>query len=306
MSNTLPITIEGGALPPNASFTPQQFFDAMVARMSLVTSGVFALFVAGSTAPTSDVGPWWKDNRTWYYFNPATGVYEPQTVAAASLGYTIGSAAPDPNIFSVWLETTAGGSPLAVKIYYSGAWVDVYAAALASYQTVAAMAGYSTTAQMTAAIAAAVAAVSFPTYPARGGNAAPQSIPIDATPHLITIDAAPINPAPAPLDITTSRYVAPASGIYAIAITSQFTNNTGTASGMEVIIALYKNSVDSGLGAVSAVPSPPGSQWFPGGAFLIQLAVNDFIELWADVSDGVNTGLIDLTTCAWSIHRISS
>lgn len=143
MSNSLPITVQIGALPASVKWTPQQLADAIAARMSLVSAQTFALFVTGSTAPTSDVGPWLRTSASggsWYVWSSTTGSYQPITIDSASLGYFIGEATPDHNLYSFWIQTTAGGSPLALKIYYSGAWVDVYATTLASYLTTAAAA----------------------------------------------------------------------------------------------------------------------------------------------------------------------
>ncbi len=54
--------------------------DAIVARLSLETQEQLTLFVTGSVAPTSDMGPWWKDGNTWYAWNSTTGSYVPQTI----------------------------------------------------------------------------------------------------------------------------------------------------------------------------------------------------------------------------------
>lgn len=80
MANSLPITIQMAALPPQVRWTPQQLGDAIAARLSLVTAQTFALFVAGSTAPLSNVGPWLKDGTTWYVWYDSLGAYAPAQV----------------------------------------------------------------------------------------------------------------------------------------------------------------------------------------------------------------------------------
>src|SRR6478609_3296710 len=130
-SNVLPLTIQGSALPPNVRWTPQQIADFIWEKARIVTSQSYALFVTGSTEPSSNVGPWLKDGTEWWVWNNDSGDYQPIAVPEASLGYFIGAVAPDPAVFRFWIETTVGGSPLALKIYYSGSWVDVYAAQLA-------------------------------------------------------------------------------------------------------------------------------------------------------------------------------
>lgn len=81
MANTIPITIQMGALPPQVRATPQQLADMMVARMSLVTAQTFALFVSGSTAPLSNAGPWFNTNtNSWWVWSDTDGAYIPEPV----------------------------------------------------------------------------------------------------------------------------------------------------------------------------------------------------------------------------------
>lgn len=234
--STLPLNIQMSALPPNVLWTPQQLGDAIAARLAITTQQTFALFVAGTTEPSSNVGPWLKDNETWYVWSDVDGGYVPQTIPAASLGYWIGPDAPDPSVYQFWIETAAGGSPLALKIYYSGGWVDVYATTLASYltiataaatyQTLADMANYSTTAQMNAAIAAALvpyltSATAAATY-LTIANAASTYAPL-ASPALT---GTPTSPTAAPgtntTQIATTAFVTAA--IAAIAPPASFTS----------------------------------------------------------------------------------
>ncbi len=315
-SNTLPITIEFSSFPPQVRWTPQQQWDAGASRLRLVTSTSFALFVSGSTEPSSNVGPWLRGGTSWYVWSDTLGKYVPQVLAPESLGYWIGPDAPDHNVFSVWIETTAGGSPLAVKTYYSGAWVDVYAATLASYATVtavnaaiaASLASYSTTTQMNTAISNAIAGIpAAETYPAQGVATA-QLILVDTTPYKLAFTSAPVNPAPAPFDTTNRRYIAPADGVYQVSVAGQFDNWSGVAAGMEVKIELYKNGsfVGNGMADEDNTPSPNGSRWSPGFSGIVSLAANDYLEIFATLSDGVNSGNATLTVGQFSISRVSA
>jgi len=287
-----------GALPPQVRWKPQQLGDAIAARLSLVTSGTFALFAAGSTEPSSNVGPWLKDSNTWYVWSNSLGQYVPQTLAPESLGYTIGANPPDPNSFAVWIETNLAGSPLAVKIYYSGAWVDVYAAKLASYQTIAAfnaaIANYSTTAAMNAAIAAAVAAIPAATkYPARATLSGTQSVAVSGAYIKLLFDSEVFDPNTV-YNPTLSRYVAPVAGYYRVSSELQVDNNTGTAAAMEIILSIYLNGITDFFSSGCSVASPPGSRWYPITVGTIQLAAGDYIEMWLKANDGVLTGLVNV------------
>jgi len=77
---TLPVTFRASPLPSDFRGTPQAFMDAIVARLSLETQSQLNLFVAGNVAPTSDMGPWLKDNNTWYVWDAGSGAYVPQTI----------------------------------------------------------------------------------------------------------------------------------------------------------------------------------------------------------------------------------
>lgn len=297
-ANQLPLTFDAGNLPlTGQGYTPQQLLDFISENARIFTGAEYSLFTSGSTAPTSDSGPWASNGNTWYYWDSVTGSYVPFLIPQERLKFYVGSAAPDETIYLFWIQTAVDGQPLALKTYYSGAWVDVYASQFANY---------STTAQMYAAIAAAIATVTFDSYPAQATTLAPQSIAIDATPHKITLDIAPINPAPAPFNTGSSRYIAPANGIYQVSVTSQFDNDTGDASLMQVCLDVYKNNLSTGLGSCAAVSSPPGSRWFPGFTSLVSLNTNDYLELWVEVTDGTNTGNIDLTTIDFNVTRVSA
>ena len=128
MANQLPVTVDFGAIPLSATgYSPQQFADRMGLNARVFTEQSFALFTTGSTAPTSDTGPWAKNGNTWYYWDSGTGAYVPFLLDAASLKYSVSNVAPDPTIYLFWIELDGAGSPLALKTYFGGAWVDVYA-----------------------------------------------------------------------------------------------------------------------------------------------------------------------------------
>jgi hypothetical protein len=376
MATSLPITIQAGALPPNVRWKPQQLYDAMVARMQLQTQQTYALFVSGSTEPSSNVGPWLRNGSEWWVWSDVTADYVPITVPEESLGYYIGSTTPDPTTVFFWIETTAGGSPLALKIYYSGAWTDVYATTLASYLTIAAAAltyaplaspaltgnptaptqapgdnstkiattayvdaadalkaniasptltgvpaaptaapstnstQIATTAYVDAAIALIPAPSAFAAYPAQGSAGGSQVIPIDGVAVFTQVEfpGAPINPAPAPFDTAADRYIAPAAGVYQVCFACQLDNAGGSAAGMAIGAALYKNgtSLGNAMADIDNTPSPNGSRWSPGFSGLVSLAANDFLEVFLNPDDGVNAADITVSAAQLSVHRVSA
>lgn len=156
MSFQLPVTIDFGALPDNGQgYNPQAFADRLSINGRIFTEQQFALFVTGATAPTSDVGPWAANGNEWRYYDYGTGSYVPFIIPSESLGYYVGSDTPDETIYQFWIQLAGSGSPLALKTYYSGAWVDVYATTLGGYLTTAAAAAtYKTIASFNTDIAA--------------------------------------------------------------------------------------------------------------------------------------------------------
>ena len=128
MPNQLPLDIQMGALPANWQGTPQQFADAIAARLSVITQQTFALFVVGATEPSSDVGPWLDTSTsigTWKVWDSTTGNYQPMPLADESLRYILSPSAPDPDIFQLWVELNGSGKAISIKTWYNGAWHDI-------------------------------------------------------------------------------------------------------------------------------------------------------------------------------------
>lgn len=135
--NQLPLILEMGALPLNFQGTPQQFADAIVERMRVVSQQALALFAAGATEPAYNVGPWLDQSNTigiWKGFSNVTGNYQPLPLADVSLKYILSSTEPNPSIFQLWVKLSPAGEGLGVYTYYNGAWRDVYASVIATLQ----------------------------------------------------------------------------------------------------------------------------------------------------------------------------
>lgn len=262
--------------------------DAMVARLSIQSDESFSLFTIGSTAPTSNVGPWLKDGITWYVWDSVTGSYVPEILTYQSLRYVASDTPPSSAIYTFWIKLVAGK---AVGIYYysGGAWKDVYEDKFATY---------STTTQMNSAIAAAVAGLTLAAkkYPASAQLTAPQTIAIDGAYHKVLFNSGFINPDSA-YDSANSKYVCPVDGIYRVTSNLQVNNSGGTASAMELGITVAKNGVIAGPSAPisgSAVASPPGDRWYPQVSGLISALAGNELEVYLTAEDGVDTDNIEI------------
>lgn len=294
VAQQIPLTFRLSPLP-ETDMTPQQFADAMTARLTAESTNTISFFAAGSVAPTSNVGPWLKDNNTWYVWSDSLGTYVPETIPAGSLGYVAQQApGPDHTLYTFWIQLDGVGKAQSVQYYYGAAWHDIYEDRFATVPTIV---------SMNAAIAAAVVPATN-TFPA-AADAGPtynQHVNVDAAPHKITLGQAYINP-DGKFDITLSRYVAPQAGIYRFSMYSQVDNGTGTASGMEILMKVYVNGAER-TSQGYAVGTPPGLRWWPSYSGLIQLALNDQVEVWAYCSDGVNTGYVVFSDTVFSIELV--
>ena len=82
-----PIQFIAGSLPTGLKGTLQDIFNAFVDNLqgyidpSASTSGNFLPGQIGGSQPTTDVGPWLKNGTEWWFWNPGTASYAPQSDA---------------------------------------------------------------------------------------------------------------------------------------------------------------------------------------------------------------------------------
>ena len=114
-TNYLPLTITVAALPVGWTGTPQELAEALAERIQIATQESFARFTVGATEPESDIGPWAKDGKTWYYFDSVTGAYIPFVIPQESLGYQISVEEPTADAINVWFQIDTDGLPIAIK-----------------------------------------------------------------------------------------------------------------------------------------------------------------------------------------------
>lgn len=72
--------VEMGALPEG--YCPanlQDYANAIASRLIVTPSSNFTSFAAGSVAPTSNVGPWFKDCESWFVWDDNLAMYIPMT-----------------------------------------------------------------------------------------------------------------------------------------------------------------------------------------------------------------------------------
>jgi len=132
-------------------------------------------------------------------------------------------------------------------------------------------------------------------YAVKAKPAVNQSMPPDNNPYNLAfgneiIDTDGIyNP-------VTSVVTVPVTGVYRVAAYSQFDNNGGVASSMQIGIFLSSGTTGNLAGHTTAVASPPGSRWFPAFSDLVLLTKDDTVRMRAIPVDGTGSGLVDHST----------
>ena len=222
MGAPLPLTFSAAPLPPGNK-TPQDWADALVARLVARSTISIAFFVTGTTAPTSDMGPWLNTgtNPGWYFWDIGTSTYVPMPIPQASLRWYIGQVTgsvppdPDPAVYDFWIVLNGSGVAIDLQTYSGGAWTSI-------------LAGYSTTAQMNAAIAAATPI----TYPFKGSKQAiGQSFTAGASIAQVVFDKEEFDPSNV---FGSNVFTTPVAGYYHFT----FSLSVGCSSGAPTSISL--------------------------------------------------------------------
>jgi hypothetical protein len=292
----IPLTFRAAPLPTNFVGTPQEFADAFVARLSAESANDISFFASGTVAPTSNVGPWLKNDQIWYVWSDPLATYIPQIIEFESLKYIASNAAPDQTKYVFWIELDGTGKAIAIKYFSGGAWKDVYEDKFALY---------STTAQMTAAIEAAKTELQV-NYPvAARTTGASQVVNVDGSNYVLNLTSNYIDP-DAVYNTVDSKYVAQVDGIYEVSFAIQIDNVDANAGTVEFSANVVKNNIfgPPSVGTGESVPTPSGSRWYPTTAGLVQMNAGDFIQLQLSGFDGVGTGTVEISNTSWFIHLV--
>lgn len=225
----IPLTFRIAPLPTGFQGSPQQLATEIAARLSAVSANSISFFASGSVAPTSNVGPWLKNDQTWYVWSDTLATYIPEIIDPQSLGYTFSVSAPNPNQFKLWIRLDGSGDALGISYFSNGAWKDIYAGQFANY---------STTTQMNAAIQQAVGSQSKYSFSA-----------IKAVPQTVTAGAgaATIEFPNEQYDIgnhydnATFKFTAPVTGVYTFRSGILIDLTSGTPTDIEIGLSLVVN-----------------------------------------------------------------
>jgi len=112
-------------LPPSFVGTPQQFAEALVARLRITAPFGITTFLIGGSKPTSNGGPWLKDGNQWWVWDDNAADYVPLDISAStSPVYVISETAPSVFDPPIWFQTL-GSRFLNVHVAVNGVWVPL-------------------------------------------------------------------------------------------------------------------------------------------------------------------------------------
>ncbi len=285
MATQIPLTFRLAPLPTNFVGNPQQLATAIVARLTAVSANTLSFFASGSVAPTSNVGPWLKNNQTWYVWSDTLATYVPEVIEPASLGYTFSASAPDHNIFKFWFKLDGSGNPDGIQIYANGSWQDIYAIQFANYPT---------TAQMNSAITTAVGNQSK--YPFSAIKFVTQSVASNSGGADLVFPTSEYDPDSVYSGVT-SKFTAPVNGIYNFKAGALVSLGTGTPTAISITLLLIVN----GASTVAFVSNNSGSD--TSGRTII---VDRDIQLSAGSVVGVAINITTTGASTWDMDTNSA
>jgi len=106
------LVIVATPLPPDFEGQPQEFFEALVKRMSIQSPSGTSFFVTGDIEPATNQGPWLRGGTQWYVYSQSEGGYIPLDISASVTRlFTVSSVEPDEpgeDDATIWLRTIQG------------------------------------------------------------------------------------------------------------------------------------------------------------------------------------------------------
>jgi len=116
------LIIQSAPLPTTFKGKPDDLRKAIVDRLKILSPGGITFIAVGSTEPTTNVGPWLKDGKKWYYFDETVKRYLPIDVSdSVSDEFQISESTPATSTPPVWLRTQ-NGAPVTWYFWNGAQW----------------------------------------------------------------------------------------------------------------------------------------------------------------------------------------
>lgn len=107
------LVIRGAPLPPDFVGSPQDWYEAIVKRLSILSPVGTNFFVVSDSEPSSNVGPWLRltaSGAQWWVFSDTEGRYVPIDISASETPFAfVGPdepAPPGPDDPQIWIRTS--------------------------------------------------------------------------------------------------------------------------------------------------------------------------------------------------------
>lgn len=134
-TNQIPLTVNIGTLVPMpAGATPQQFADEIADKLLVYLPSDNSTFVIGGSAPTSDQGPWFREdidsngNATYslWVWSADAAAYVPLFLRSQQYRQWVGTTTPSQLDYDVWVKVDTDNKLLSILTYNSAtnAWED--------------------------------------------------------------------------------------------------------------------------------------------------------------------------------------
>lgn len=115
------LVLEAAPLPPDFVGTPQQMFEAMLARTGILSPFGITTFVIGPNEPPYNQGPWLKNGTQWWVWSDDTGAYIPQDISASDIPpYWVQNAYPPKSSPPLWFEMNGSNTRVLNVHFYTG------------------------------------------------------------------------------------------------------------------------------------------------------------------------------------------
>jgi len=118
------LIIQSAPIPETFRGTPNQFRQAVVERLKIVSASGVSFIVVSDAEPSSNVGPWLKNGDRWYIFDEATKRYIPINIEdSEKLWFQTSSTTPATTDPPVWLRVDSSGNPISWLRFNGAEWI---------------------------------------------------------------------------------------------------------------------------------------------------------------------------------------
>lgn len=122
--------IQGAPLPANFTGDPQEFFNAILDRMRIVSAIGQTTFIIGDVKPSSNQGPWLKGGTQWWVWDEDEADYVPLDISESFNLYVVQVDEPDgtdPDTPPFWIRITVDNRVSGIFYWFNGSWQPLFA-----------------------------------------------------------------------------------------------------------------------------------------------------------------------------------